>query len=248
MAQESAQDSANKDYAAELPRIPPKSPGEALSTFQIAKGFRVEQVAAEPLVADPVAVSFDENGRLYVTEMRGYSEEDSENLSRIRLLTDSNGDGKFDQSSIFAEGLSWPTAVFCYGGGIFVADAPNIYFLQDTNNDQSSSTDRPSVAPDGTLVVPAAFQSGNLGRNKGITEGYASVDLRLARAFFLTERVRFDVIAEGFNLFNRFNPASSSPFFNDVNAWGQREGTRYYSRPTAAFDPRQFQFGLKLNW
>ncbi len=131
-------DSADKDYAAELPRIAPKSPAEAMSTFQIAKGFRAEQVAAEPLVADPVAISFDENGRLYVVEMCGYSENDADNLSRIQLLSDTDGDGKFDQSSIFADGLSWPTAVFCYGGGVFVADAPNIFFLQDTNNDNQA--------------------------------------------------------------------------------------------------------------
>jgi hypothetical protein len=65
----------------------------------------------------------------------------------------------------------------------------------------------------------------------------------------LGERVRLDLIAEGFNLFNRFNEGSASPFFSDVNAFGQRAGNgNYYSRPTAAYDPRQFQFGLKLNF
>lgn len=130
-----ADDSPEKDYSAELPRIAPTPPAEALAKFQIAPGFRAEQVAAEPLLADPVAIAFDENGRLYVVEMRGYSENEADNLSRIRLLTDTDGDGKFDESSIFADGLSWPTAVICYGGGIFVADAPNIFFLQDTNRD-----------------------------------------------------------------------------------------------------------------
>jgi putative membrane-bound dehydrogenase-like protein len=128
-------DSVDRDYSAELPRIPPKSAEEALATFQVAKGFRLEQVAAEPLVADPVAISFDENGRLFVVEMRGYSEEDAEHLSRIRLLIDSDGDGRFDKSSIFAEGLSWPTAIVCYGGGVFVADAPNVFFLKDSDGD-----------------------------------------------------------------------------------------------------------------
>ena len=61
------------------------------------------------------------------------------------------------------------------------------------------------------------------------------------------ERYRLDVIAEGFNLFNRFNEAAASPFFDDVNAFAQRASNgRYFSRPTAAYDPRQFQFGLKL--
>ena len=67
--------------------------------------------------------------------------------------------------------------------------------------------------------------------------------------FSRSERVRLELIAEGFNLFNRFNEAAASPFIDDVRAFNQRAGNgRYYSRPTAAFDSRQFQFGLKLNF
>lgn len=125
----------------------------------------------------------------------------------------------------------------------------NILTNTDTNNDQSNQTDRPSVAADGTLILPAPFQSGTLGRNRGITHKFSSLDLRLTRAVRFTERVHLDVIAEGFNLFNRFNEGAASPFFTDVNAFGQRNsGGKYFSRPTAAFDPRQFQFGLKLNF
>ncbi|MEJ7576495.1 MAG: TonB-dependent receptor [Pyrinomonadaceae bacterium] len=125
----------------------------------------------------------------------------------------------------------------------------NIITGTDTNADQQSSNDRPSVAEDGTLVLPAFLQSGNLPRNRGITHGYASVDLRLTRNIRFGERFNLEVIAEGFNLFNRFNEAAASPFFTDVNAFGERDGGgRYYGRPTAAFDPRQFQFGLKLNF
>ena len=83
----------------------------------------------------------------------------------------------------------------------------------------------------------------------GVTHAFVSVDLRIARAIRFGERVRLDLIAEGFNLFNRFNEASASPFFNDVNAFGERAGNgHYFSRSTAAFDPRQFQFGMKLNF
>jgi hypothetical protein len=136
----------------------------------------------------------------------------------------------------------------------------NILSNQDTNNDQSNQTDRPSVLSDGTLCVAGAqgcvglitngvFTSGSLGRNFGLTHSYMSLDLRLARLVPLGERVRLELIAEGFNLFNRFNEAAASPFIDDVRAFNQRAGNgRYYSRPTAAFDPRQFQFGLKLNF
>ncbi len=136
----------------------------------------------------------------------------------------------------------------------------NILSNQDTNNDQSNQTDRPSVLSDGTLCVPGAtgcaplitngvFSTGSLGRNMGITHRYMSLDMRLARAVRIGERMRLDIIADGFNLFNRFNEGAASPFIDDVNAFGQRAGNgRYYSRPTAAFDSRQFQFGLKLNF
>ena len=142
----------------------------------------------------------------------------------------------------------------------------NILTNQDTNNDQSSQTDRPNVLADGTLCVPGApisgsaalctplitngvFTSGNLGRNSGITHRFAALDMRLTRAIRFGERVRLDLIAEGFNLFNRFNEGSASGFIDDVNAFKQRAGNgRYHSQPTASFDPRQFQFGLKLNF
>jgi hypothetical protein len=125
----------------------------------------------------------------------------------------------------------------------------NIITGVDTNGDQQSSNDRPSVNSSGTLVLPPFFANGSLGRNMGITHKFASLDLRLVRAVRFGERVRLDLIAEGFNMFNRFNEASVTPLFRDVNAFGQRAGNgRYYSRPTASYDPRQFQFGLKLNF
>jgi hypothetical protein len=126
----------------------------------------------------------------------------------------------------------------------------NIITGTDANGDLQSSNDRPSVNSSGVLFVPTTpFTSGTLGRNAGITHGYASLDLRVTRNVRLGERLRLDIIAEGFNLFNRFNEAAASPFFTDVNAFGQRASSgSYYSRPTAAFDPRQFQFGLKLNF
>src|SRR5262245_40865618 len=58
----------------DLPRVPPSESGQALATFQVKRGFHLEQAAAEPLVVDPIALSFDEAGRLYVVEMRDYSE------------------------------------------------------------------------------------------------------------------------------------------------------------------------------
>lgn len=152
----------------------------------------------------------------------------------------------------------------------------NIITNLDTNNDQSTSTDRPDVLPDGTLCAPNVpttgpgavavgapcslfdldqqgriiFGFGNLGRNMGATRPYASVDLRLTRAIRFGERVRLDVIAEAFNLLNRFNEGAASPSLDAVRDTGfeRVKSGRYRSRSTAAFDARQFQFGLKLNF
>ncbi|HEV7222417.1 MAG TPA: PVC-type heme-binding CxxCH protein [Pirellulales bacterium] len=134
-AKKTEHEAAEADYAGELPRIPPVEPADALKTFRVQPGFRVEQLAAEPLVNDPVAIAFDEDGRLYVVEMRGYSEQPKELLSQVRLLEDVDGDGRFDKSTVFVDQLSWPTAVICYDGGVFIGDAPDILYCKDADGD-----------------------------------------------------------------------------------------------------------------
>ena len=124
----------------ELPRIPPTEPAEAIATFRIVPGYRLELVAAEPLVSDPIAMAFDERRRLFVVEMRGYSERRDEKLGRIRLLYDDDGDGKFDRSTIYARDLPWPTAVIAWDGGIFVAATPDIYYFKDEDGDGVSDS------------------------------------------------------------------------------------------------------------
>lgn len=119
----------------ELPRIPPTEPADALKTFTVKKGFKLELVASEPLVTDPVSMSFDADGRLYVVEMRGYSERREDSMGQIRLLEDTDDDGRMDKSTIFARDLNWPTAVFCYDGGVFVGVTPDLWFMKDTNGD-----------------------------------------------------------------------------------------------------------------
>lgn len=118
-----------------LERVPSKSPAESLASFEVADDFRIELVAAEPLVTDPVAMAFDERGQLYVVEMCDYSEQDKERLGKVRLLTDDDGDGRFDRSRVFAEHLSWPTAIACYDGGVFIGAAPDIIYCKDTDGD-----------------------------------------------------------------------------------------------------------------
>jgi Carboxypeptidase regulatory-like domain/TonB dependent receptor len=210
-----------------------------------------------------------------------HSVDDSSDLQTLLLPQDNRNfgaersDSLFDQrhrfvfSGVIASPSSWASAGGFHRALSNFTIAPifeissgrpfNILSNQDTNNDQSNQTDRPSVLADGTLCVPGpgcaglitdgVFTSGSLARNFGLTHRFVSLDLRLARLVPLGERFRLELIAEGFNLFNRFNEAAASPFIEDVRVFNQRAGNgRYFSRPTAAFDPRQFQFGLKLNF
>ena len=224
---------------------------------------------------------FTRNFQFLASYTWSHSIDDSSDLQTLLLPQDNRNfraeraDSLFDQrqrfvfSAVFASPTTWRSSD---GFHKFLADftlSPifeissgrpfNILSNQDTNNDQSNQTDRPSVLPNGVLCVPgtpgctpitaAGFPNGDLGRNMGITHKFASLDMRLMRAVRLSDRMRLDIVAEGFNLFNRFNEGAVSGFIDDVNTFNKRAGNgHYYSRPTASFDPRQFQFGLKLNF
>lgn len=128
-------------------RIPPRDPEAAAKTFAIKEGFQLRLLAAEPLVTDPVAMEYDEAGRAYVIEMNDYPYTDPKTdkpftskagdtpLGRIRLLRDDDGDGVFDSATVFAEGLSWPTGLAVWKGGLFVAATPDLWYLRDTDGD-----------------------------------------------------------------------------------------------------------------
>src|SRR6476659_4305184 len=117
----------------------PLSPKEELKTFKTLPGYKVELVAAEPDVIDPVAMCFDEKGRLFVAEMRGYPNggvgTGVETRGRIRCLEDRDGDGVFETVTTFAEGLRFPMGLQPYKGGLIVAVAPDILYLEDTDGD-----------------------------------------------------------------------------------------------------------------
>ncbi|HVR73291.1 MAG TPA: PVC-type heme-binding CxxCH protein [Planctomycetota bacterium] len=131
--------------AKELPGIPPREPKDALESFRLKDGFQIELVAAEPDVVDPVAMVFDEEGRMLVVEMRDYPFEPGKGQSpeqdarakagRVRLLDDTDGDGRADRSIVYADGLSWPTGIVASRGGVFVTSAPDILYLRDEDGD-----------------------------------------------------------------------------------------------------------------
>ncbi len=125
------------DPAKDLPRDPAQSPDEALKSFKMKKGFALEHVAHEPQVRSPIALSFDELGRMFVVEMIDYSElrDVTPHLGRVSMLEDQDGDGYFETSTVYADDLPWPTGVICSKGGIYVASTPDIWFFKDTSGD-----------------------------------------------------------------------------------------------------------------
>lgn len=123
----------------ELPKIKPLEPAEAIKAFDVRPGFRVELVAAEPLIRSPVAIDFDENGRLFVAEFPEYNQYANPNGSKergcIKLLEDTNGDGRYDKATVFAENLDSTVAVACWDGGVFVGAVPDLWYFKDTDGD-----------------------------------------------------------------------------------------------------------------
>ncbi len=112
----------------------PIEPEEALSTFELEPGYKIELVASEPLVSDPVDMEIDEYGRLYVVELHGYPL-DKSGSGKIRLLADTDGDGRMDKSTLFAENLQMPFGIMRWKKGVIVADAPHVLYLEDTTGD-----------------------------------------------------------------------------------------------------------------
>ncbi len=124
-----------EDLARELPRIKPLEPAAARKSFRIRPGFHLEPVAVEPVVTDPVSVCYDADGRLYVVEMRGYPYPEKTPTGNVSRLEDRDGDGRFETRTIFVDGLSWPTGIVPYDGGVFIAAAPDILYAKDIDGD-----------------------------------------------------------------------------------------------------------------
>jgi putative membrane-bound dehydrogenase-like protein len=128
----------DKDSPPSSLRVPPREPAQALESFQVRPGFRIELVASEPLLRSPVALDFDEDGRLFVAEFPEYNQYatgEVKDKGCIRLLEDSDGDGRMDRSTRYVDNLNSPVAVACYDGGVFVGVVPDLLYCKDTDGD-----------------------------------------------------------------------------------------------------------------
>ncbi len=110
---------------------------KAMADFEIADDFQIELFAAEPLIADPVAMEIDENGKIYVVEMHGYPL-DKSGTGKVKILKDTDADGYPDQSIVFADSLVLPTGIMRWKKGVIVTDPPHVLYLEDTNNDDKA--------------------------------------------------------------------------------------------------------------
>jgi putative membrane-bound dehydrogenase-like protein len=115
-----------------------KSPKVSLRNIEVPEGFKVELVAAEPLVMDPVAMDWGPDGRLWVIEMADYPlgiDGKSKPGGRVRWLSDRDGDGVYDRSTLFLDGLSTPTGIMAWRKGVLISAAPDILYAEDTDGD-----------------------------------------------------------------------------------------------------------------
>ncbi len=159
----------------------PLSPDDALKSFQLADPqLHVELVAAEPLVASPCAIAWDEKGRLYVAENRGYPNTAQPPQGVIALLEDTDGDGRMDKRTVFADGLTFPNGVLPWRGGLIVTCAPDVLYLKDTDGDGHADERRvlltgfdtkgstqlrvnaPTLGADGWIYLAAGLSGGSV--------------------------------------------------------------------------------------
>ena len=123
-------------HGQENPPGPALTPREAVAKMRVHDGFSVELVASEPQIVNPVAMTFDERGRIWITESLEYPRREAgAGRDRVKVLEDTDGDGRADSFTVFAEGLNIPSGIAVGGGGVWVANAPDIIFMQDTDGD-----------------------------------------------------------------------------------------------------------------
>lgn len=153
---------------------------QALATIEVAPGYKVELAACEPAVIDPVAIRFDEKGRMWVAEMRDYPlgpAPGMPGMSTIRLVEDRNNDGLFETSTLFADNLLFVTGLQPWKEGLIVTVSGKLLYLKDTDADGKADlqetwfegfsetnsqlrANHPTLAPDGFVYVAGGLRGG----------------------------------------------------------------------------------------
>ncbi|RZJ69957.1 MAG: hypothetical protein EOO45_13140, partial [Flavobacterium sp.] len=159
---------------------------------QVPAGFKLELFAAEPDIIKPIAMAWDERGRLWIVETIDYPntvrDSKREGLDRIKICEDTNGDGKADKFTIFAEKFNIPTSIVFANGGVIVAQAPDFIFLKDTDGDDKADVREKLMTGWGTFDTHAGPSSLRYGFDNKIwgTVGYSGYQGRIG-----TEALKF---------------------------------------------------------
>jgi putative membrane-bound dehydrogenase-like protein len=144
----------------------PLSPEASLRSLTVQPGMEIELVASEPLVIDPVAIDWGPDGRLWVVEMNDYPlgmQGGYEPGGRIRILTDTDGDGRYDRSTVFLDGLAFPTGVTVWGRGALISTAPDLLYAEDTDGDGRADKRQTLFTGFATVNYQARLNSISLG-------------------------------------------------------------------------------------
>ncbi|MGF7215026.1 putative membrane-bound dehydrogenase-like protein [Spirosoma lacussanchae] len=179
-------------------RQEPLSPEESMKHIQVPVGFSLDLFAHEPNVMHPIALAWDERGRLFALITKDYPNErkpEGTGSDYIVICEDTNGDGKADKFTNFAEGLNIPTGMTFANGGLYVAQAPHMLFLQDTNGDDKADVKKIVFTGFGTFDTHAGPSNlhygfdnwiwGSVGYSgfKGVV-GNSKDSLRFSQGFF----------------------------------------------------------------
>ncbi|MFY7876437.1 MAG: PVC-type heme-binding CxxCH protein, partial [Pirellula sp.] len=189
------------------PPGPALSPEQAIAKMTLPSGFHVELVASEPSILNPVAMAFDDRGRIYVTESFEYPRREAgPGRDRIKILEDKDGDGLAETVKIFAEGLNIPSGIAVGHGGVWVANAPDLLFLEDTNGDDVADKSTVVVTGfgrDDTHELPNALTWGPDGCLYGLNGVFnRSVIQQDGKTFdFTCAMFRIDPVTRKFSLF-----------------------------------------------
>ncbi|MEX0794103.1 MAG: PVC-type heme-binding CxxCH protein [Pirellulaceae bacterium] len=204
---------------------PSRSPQESLKAIVVEPGYRVELVAAEPIVMDPVAIAFDVAGRMFVVEYGDYpigpDDPDAPPLSRIVLLEDTDGDGRMDRRNVFAEHLKFAHSLMPYRDGLLVGAQTELLFLKDTTGDNKA--DIRETLYSGFVPAHPQMQIGNprWGLDNWIYCNYAVGEITGSQT---GEKL---TVPRGEFKFNpqtgEFGPASGvGQYGNTIDRWGRR--------------------------
>ncbi len=198
------------DFIPRTQKVPPGpalTPQQAMAKMTLPPGFRVELVASEPALQNPVAMAFDDRGRIYVTESFEYPRrEPGPGRDKIKIFEDKDGDGLAETVTVFAEGLNIPSGIAVGHGGVWVANAPDLLFMEDTDGDDVADKTTVIVTGfgrDDTHELPNALTWGPDGCLYGLNGVFnRSVVKQDDRVFdFTCAMFRIDPITKKFDLF-----------------------------------------------